>query len=105
MNERIDSGSVDGRPRSRYDLDRQELSDLLDGQPAYRLDQLWQGLYRDLAEPDQITTLPTDLRRELLERLPAALALDTRSEGDGGDTVKWLWKLADGALIETVLMH
>ena len=105
MNERIDSGSVDGRPRSRYDLDRQELSDLLDGQPAYRLDQLWQGLYRDLAEPDQITTLPTDLRRELLERLPAALALDTRSEGDGGDTVKWLWKLADGAMIETVLMH
>ena len=105
MNERIDSGSVDGRPTSRYDLDRQELSDLLDGQPAYRLDQLWQGLYRDLAEPDQITTLPTDLRQELLKRLPAALALDTRSEGDGGDTVKWLWKLADGALIETVLMH
>ena len=25
--------------------------------------------------------------------------------GDGGDTVKWLWRLADGSLIETVLMH
>ena len=27
------------------------------------------------------------------------------SVGDGGDTVKWLWRLADGALIEPVLMH
>jgi 23S rRNA (adenine2503-C2)-methyltransferase len=27
------------------------------------------------------------------------------SVSDGGDTVKWLWRLADGAHVETVLMH
>nr|MBT4278299.1 23S rRNA (adenine(2503)-C(2))-methyltransferase RlmN [Actinomycetota bacterium] len=28
-----------------------------------------------------------------------------RSVSDSGETVKWLWRLADGSLIETVLMH
>jgi 23S rRNA (adenine2503-C2)-methyltransferase len=96
--------AVGGRPTTRYDLDRGELAELLEGQPGYRLDQLWQGLYRDLAEPDEITTLPAALRKELAEVLPAA-SLDTRSVGDDGQTVKWLWKLAGGALVETVLMH
>ena len=94
-----------GLPTSRYDLDRDALADLLAGQPAYRLDQLWQGLYRDLAEPEEMTTLPASLRRDLAEHLPAALVEDTRSVGDRGRTVKWLWRLADGTLIETVLMH
>ena len=94
-----------GLPTSRYDLDRDALADLLAGQPTYRLDQLWQGLYRDLAEPEEMTTLPASLRRDLAEHLPAALVEDTRSVGDRGRTVKWLWRLADGTLIETVLMH
>ena len=93
------------RPTTRYDLDRQKLAELLEGQPGYRLDQVWQGLYTDLVDPDQITTLPAGLRRELAEVLPAGLSLDTRSVGDDGQTIKWLWKLAGGALIETVLMH
>ena len=94
-----------GLPTSRYDLDRDALADLLADQPAYRLDQLWQGLYRDLAEPEEMPTLPASLRRDLAEHLPAALVEDTRSVGDRGRTVKWLWRLADGTLIETVLMH
>ena len=99
MNDPSDHAPVGGRPTSRYDLGRRELAELLDGQPGYRLDQLWQGLYRDLADPDRITTLPAELRRELAEVLPAALSLDTRSEGDDGQTVKWLWKLAGAALV------
>jgi len=94
-----------GLPTSRYDLDREALADLLVDQPAYRLDQLWQGLYHDLAEPEEITTLPASFRQDLTKLLPAALAEDTRSVGDQGKTVKWLWRLADGTLIETVLMH
>ncbi|MDG2427227.1 MAG: 23S rRNA (adenine(2503)-C(2))-methyltransferase RlmN [Acidimicrobiales bacterium] len=98
---------------SRYDPDRGELDDLIAkvGQsmgisvPAYRIDQLWQGLYRDLLSPEDITTLPKNLRVPLAEHLPAALTEDTRSVGDGGGTVKWLWRLTDDALIETVLMH
>ena len=105
MNDPTGHAPGGGRPTTRYDLDRQELAELLEGQPGYRLDQVWQGLYTDLVDPDQITTLPAGLRRELAEVLPAGLSLDTRSVGDDGQTIKWLWKLAGGALIETVLMH
>ncbi len=90
---------------SRYDHDRSDLEALLTGLPAYRTNQLWQGLYSDLADPADITTLPVTLRSELAAKLPAALHLDHRSMGDAGETVKWLWRLADGSLIETVLMH
>jgi 23S rRNA (adenine2503-C2)-methyltransferase len=41
----------------------------------------------------------------LAAALPSSLESVTESVSDGGDTVKWLWKLADSALIETVLMH
>ncbi|SVB32252.1 uncharacterized protein METZ01_LOCUS185106, partial [marine metagenome] len=74
-------------------------------QPSYRIDQLWHGLYGDLSDPTEITTLPSSLRDRLAESLPAGLAEETRSVGDGGETVKWLWRLTDGALVETVLMH
>jgi len=98
---------------SRYDPDRAGLDALVaevgeatgTALPSYRVDQLWQGLYRDLVGPEDVTTLPRALRGPLAELLPAALTEDTRSVGDGGDTVKWLWRLADGSLIETVLMH
>ena len=102
-----DAGAAPGAARgvSRYDYDRADLADLLADQPSYRLDQLWQGLYRDLADPSDITTLPAALRERLAVQLPAALHEDTRSVGDGGETIKWLWRLADDALIETVLMH
>jgi len=90
---------------SLYDHDRFALGELLEGQPAYRIDQLWQGLYSDLASPADITTLPASLRGELSEHLPAALSEDRRSVSDDGQTIKWLWRLADGSLIETVLMH
>ena len=36
--------------------------------------------------------------------LPAALDLAAESVSDDGDTVKWLWTLADGRQVETVLM-
>ena len=38
-------------PVPRYDLDRAELAELLAGEPRYRVDQVWQGLYEQLAEP------------------------------------------------------
>ena len=107
------TGPQGGVNTSRYDADREDLDALIaevgettdTAVPSYRVDQLWQGLYSDLVDPKDITTLPKDLREALAERLPAALVEDTRSVGDDGDTVKWLWRLADGSLIETVLMH
>jgi 23S rRNA (adenine2503-C2)-methyltransferase len=37
--------------------------------------------------------------------LAAALTLDAERVSDRGTTVKWLWRLAGGARVETVLMH
>lgn len=90
---------------SRYDADRDELADVLDGEPRYRVDQVWEGLYSQLKDPADMTSLPKALRARLDDELPPALHEVTRSVGDGGDTVKWLWELHDGATVETVLMH
>ena len=90
-----------------YDLDRDALAARLDGEPRYRVDQLWEGLYRQLTTPAELTTLPKALRVRLAddEGLRAALAPVAASTDETGDTVKWLFGLPDGARIETVLMH
>ena len=89
---------------TRYDLARDELGALLDGEPRYRLDQLWDGLYAQLADPADITNLPKALRGRLDDELPLALELVTESVSDDGGTVKFLWELDGGGRIETVLM-
>ena len=50
---------------TRYDLTRDEFGTLLDGEPRYRLDQVWAGLYEHLADPGDITNLPKALRARL----------------------------------------
>jgi 23S rRNA (adenine2503-C2)-methyltransferase len=90
---------------TRYDLDRAELTELLAGEPGYRVEQLWHGLYTELAGPTDLTALPKALRATLEDLLPAALTEVERSCSDGGQTIKTLWALTDGRLIETVLMH
>lgn len=90
---------------SLFDADRDALAGILNGEPRYRLDQVWKGLYVDFAEPENITSLPTSLRTRLNDLLPPALEMVTESATADGNTVKWLWRLADGASIETVLMH
>ena len=90
---------------SRYDADRAQVEALLAGQPRYRVDQVWRGLHEQLAAPAELTSLPRALRSALEEALPAALTLATERVSDGGETVKWLWTLADGTQVETVLMH
>ncbi len=86
------------------DLDRDELGTLLGGEPRYRVDQLWDGLYRLLRPLDEISGLPLDLRRRLGAQLPDALTEVTSRTADDGATTKFLWRLGDGATIETVLM-
>jgi len=90
---------------TRYHPDRDALAELLAGQPRYRVDQVWQGLYQQLAGPDEITNLPKALRARLGDALPPALSPAAESVSDDGDTVKWLWRLGDGASVETVLMR
>ena len=90
--------------RTLYDPDRVELAELLTGEPRYRLDQVWSGLYEQLATPADLSNLPKALRATLADTLAPALRETTRRINDGGDTVKYLWELADGSRIETVLM-
>ncbi len=92
-------------PPTRYDLDRDALAALLEGEPRYRVDQVWEGLYRQAREPSELTTLPKGLRDRLSVELPSALTEVTRVVADDGDTTKFLWELDGGARVETVLMH
>src|SRR5207237_8461546 len=100
-------GASDRAP-ARYDIARPELARLLDGEPRYRVDQVWQGLHRRGLDPEEMTDLPKPLRARLGEVLPPALELLAESGSDGGDTVKSLWSLSGsqtGGRIETVLMR
>ncbi|MDQ3305252.1 MAG: 23S rRNA (adenine(2503)-C(2))-methyltransferase RlmN [Actinomycetota bacterium] len=90
---------------ARYGVEVEALADLLVDHPGYRVGQVWDGLYRRLLDPLAMTDLPAGLRQRLHEELPDALAPVQESVSDDGATVKWLWRLHDGAQIETVLMH
>jgi 23S rRNA (adenine2503-C2)-methyltransferase len=90
---------------SRYDLDRDGWSELLVGEPRFRLEQVWNGLYHQGRDLSELTTLPGPLRERLAADAPLALTEVTEAVTDGGDTVKFLWELEGGARVETVLMH
>lgn len=90
---------------SPWTPDREQWKDLLDGEPSYRLDQLWTGLYEHGLAPSEITTLPKGLRSQLMDLTDPGLELATTQTDQDGGTLKWLWNLDDGAAIETVLMH
>jgi 23S rRNA (adenine2503-C2)-methyltransferase len=90
---------------TRYDLTRDDLAGLLAGEPAYRVRQVWEGLHHRCVGPAAMTELPGALRARLEAELPIALEPARESTSANGSTVKWLWRLPDGALIETVLMH
>jgi 23S rRNA (adenine2503-C2)-methyltransferase len=90
---------------TRYDVNRDALAGILADEPRYRVDQVWDGLYRQLASPAELTALPRALRARLDHDLPAALSAVSESTDGSGATVKWLFRLDAGAHIETVLMH
>jgi 23S rRNA (adenine2503-C2)-methyltransferase len=92
---------------SRYDLGFDELAALLGDAPRFRAQQLYDGLYMNLAEPGEIHVLPATLRGELADHdaLRSALSLAREASADHGATTKWLFRLDGGDFIETVLMH
>lgn len=92
---------------TRYDLGRDELAELLAGEPAYRASQVFEGLYGRLVAPGEMTELPVQLRDRLGREPELASAFVCADErvADGGSTVKWLLETTDGKLVETVLMR
>jgi 23S rRNA (adenine2503-C2)-methyltransferase len=86
-----------------FDMTLDDLSQVLAGEPTYRTRQVWRGLYQG-REPEEMTDLPLSLRSRLASELVPGLEPVTTSVNAEGDTTKWLWSLADGARVETVLM-
>ena len=94
-------------PRFRFDLGPDDLAALLPGEPAFRARQIWEGLYAQGRELDELTNVSKALRARLADEptLASALSCVHESADEGATTVKWLWQLHGGAQIETVLMH
>ena len=89
---------------TRYDISRSELAELLEGEPSYRIGQVWEGLHGQHREPSELTNIPKALRSTIEELLPAALTPVREVTSDNGKTIKQPWQLGDGYLLESVLM-
>jgi 23S rRNA (adenine2503-C2)-methyltransferase len=92
-----------------FDLSAGQLQELVEalGEPAYRARQVVRGVYQRAAGSfADLTDLPERLRVALEARLSLSIG-DVCSElvSDDGETRKVLFRLRDGEIIETVLMH
>lgn len=92
-----------------YNLDHETIQQTLSawGEPSYRADQIWKGLYQHFwATPQEFTTLSKELRRKLGEEFTFShLKREKVLRAGDGLTEKILFRLPDGKAIETVLMH
>jgi 23S rRNA (adenine2503-C2)-methyltransferase len=90
-----------------YELTEDELATLLKswGEPNFRVKQLWDWLYeKRVSSFDEMTNLSKGLRERLKAEAKLG-SLETVTEQASRDgTVKRLYKLPDGQLIESVLM-
>ena len=76
------------------------------GQPAFRGGQVFTWLHRGVTSFEEMSDLPRALREQLAQTFhitAPTVARKQESRLDG--TVKYLWELADGNCIETVLMQ
>jgi 23S rRNA (adenine2503-C2)-methyltransferase len=77
------------------------------GLEKYRAKQIFRGIYvENLTDFAQLTTIPQNLRQELnrLTRLRSLKLVTSTASGHDG-TVKFLWELADGMKIESVIIY
>jgi 23S rRNA (adenine2503-C2)-methyltransferase len=96
-------------PRHLADLSAEERKALVveAGLPGFRAKQLSTHYFSRLVDdPAQMTDLPAADREQLVSALLPDLMTPLRTlEADKGTTRKTLWKLFDGALVESVLMR
>ena len=90
---------------TRYGATRAQLEDLLDDEPGYRTDQVWDALWRRRVPLANATEVPVQLRDRLDVTLPLALSLLVAVTARDERTMKWRWATHDGAQVETVLMR
>ena len=76
------------------------------GQPAFRGKQVYTWLHKGVRSYDEMTNLPKNLRDVLCEKYPIYAPKVVRKQESRRDgTIKYLWQLADGNCVETVLMR
>ena len=76
------------------------------GQPAFRGKQVYTWLHKGVRSYEEMSNLPKALRDTLTEKYPIhAPEVVRKQESKKDGTIKYLWKLADGNCVETVLMR
>ncbi|MDU5961778.1 MAG: 23S rRNA (adenine(2503)-C(2))-methyltransferase RlmN [Dermabacter sp.] len=77
------------------------------GLPTFRAKQLSKHYFEHFTtDPDDMTDLPKGDRLALVERFfPTLLTKVSQQSADQGMTQKFLWRLFDGSLVESVLMR
>ncbi len=90
-----------------YLFDTQALTDYLQDHkiPAFRAKQIQQAIFKEgILDIDQITTLSKDLRDQLSQDF-VINDFTLKEKVEWPETTKFLFELADGKIIETVLMY
>ena len=98
---------MDGERPDLYGLDTQGLRTLIGGwgEPSFRADQVRRWLYeRGATSVDAMSDLPRALRARLAEETTLGRSTVAAEQRSADGTTKRLYRLADGQLIETVLM-
>ena len=86
-------------------MNLEQVAEALDGEPAYRVRQVWEWAARGAASYEEMTNLPTAARSRLTERAPfSTLSLTAEARSTDG-TVKALFHTHDGHPVEAVLMR
>lgn len=76
------------------------------GQPAFRAKQVFSWLHKGVRSYEEMSNLPKALRESLAEKYPLHIPQVVRKQESQRDgTIKYLWELADGNCVETVLMR
>jgi len=76
------------------------------GQSAFRGKQVYTWLHKGVRSYEEMTNLPKGLRDILSEKYPIHAPKVVRKQESRRDgTIKYLWELADGNCVETVLMR
>src|SRR3984957_892565 len=105
---RPNGAAVSRPPRLLADLELAERREAVValGERAFRADQLSRHYFaRYTDSPEDMTDLPISVRTALTgELLPQLLTSEREQACDDGATRKMLWRLPDGALVESVLM-
>lgn len=91
-----------------YALSLEELTKWISskGFEAFRAKQLFEWVYKKcVIDPDAMTNLSAPLKTALKEEMALQPLTFVRSTpSDDGETLKFLWRLADGKLVESVLI-